>query len=167
MFGVGYVVEDHGPFFAPRRCNDVPLRCIARGAFHVSCTIWACVCAKKRVTMRVDRPWGSFEVIAKNEESEISFLVKRIVVKPLQRLSLQSHTHRAEHWVVICGEGTAAIGENTVTLGVNSHLFIPIGVKHRLSNTHETIPLVMVEVQVGKVLEESDIVRYEDDYLRA
>lgn len=117
------------------------------------------------VLMQVARPWGSYQVI--HQENDFKYLIKKITVNPLQRLSLQSHRHRAEHWVVISGEGEAVIGENKITLGENSHLFIPIGVKHRLSNTHKTLPLVMVEVQVGSVLEESDIVRYEDDYLRA
>jgi len=94
-------------------------------------------------------------------------LVKKIIVNPLQRLSLQSHEHRSEHWVVLSGEGTAIIGGNAIALAENSHLFIPVGVKHRLSNSHDTAPLVMIEVQVGDVLEESDIVRYQDDYLRA
>lgn len=115
--------------------------------------------------MRVVRPWGSYEVLA--EEHESRFLVKKITVAPQQRLSLQSHAHRAEHWVVLEGKGTALIGENTIAIGENSHIFIPIGVKHRLTNTDTNTTLSIVEVQVGDQLKEEDIVRYEDDYLRA
>jgi len=115
--------------------------------------------------MQVDRPWGSYTVIA--EGRECGYLVKKITVGSGQRLSLQSHNHRAEHWVVLRGVGSAVVGGNTIALGENSHLFIPLGVKHRLTNTHETSPLVLVEVQVGDRLEESDIERYEDDYFRA
>lgn len=115
--------------------------------------------------MRAVRPWGSYEVLA--EEKESKFLVKKITVSPQHRLSLQSHAHRAEHWVVLDGVGTAVIGENTIAIAENSHVFIPIGVKHRLTNTDTDRALVMVEVQVGDQLQEEDIVRYEDDYLRA
>jgi mannose-6-phosphate isomerase len=84
-------------------------------------------------------------------------------VNPQQRLSLQSH----EHWVVVEGRGEVTIRENFVPCEVYSQFLIPRGAKHRIHNTSVDAPFIFVEVQVGDVLEEGDIVRYEDDYLRS
>jgi len=91
--------------------------------------------------------------------------VKRLVVNPGERLSLQMHHHRAEHWVVV--QGTAKVTRNgeTVVLGENESTYIPIGTPHRLENPGR-IPLQLVEVQTGAYLEEDDIVRFEDSYGR-
>jgi len=107
------------------------------------------------------RPWGSYETI----DHGTRYRVKRLVVNPGERLSLQMHHHRAEHWVVV--QGTAKVTRNgeTVVLGENESTYIPIGTPHRLENPGR-IPLQLVEVQTGAYLEEDDIVRFEDSYGR-
>ena len=107
------------------------------------------------------RPWGTYEVLHTGN----GFLLKRIVVNPRQRLSLQSHEYRHEHWVVLGGSGTATNGTAELVIGPNTHVFIPRQATHRITNTGDT-ELVLVEVQVGDVLREDDIVRYSDDYGR-
>lgn len=109
------------------------------------------------------RPWGTYEVIRAPRAD--NFLVKRICVHPGHRLSLQSHAFRSEHWVVVQGEGEVTVGEDLVKCALNTHIFIPRGTKHRISNINADT-LIFVEVQVGDRLEEGDIVRYEDDYNR-
>ena len=107
------------------------------------------------------RPWGSYEVI--NQGSR--YKVKCIEVLAGSSLSLQRHTHRAEHWVVV--EGTALVhinGEKSIIIE-NQSTYIPVGVKHRLSNPGK-IPLKIIEVQSGAYLEEDDIERFDDDYGR-
>ena len=113
------------------------------------------------VTM-VTRPWGSYEVLSRGEK----FLSKKITVLPSQRLSLQSHEHRSEHWVVVSGEGEITLGKDVLQCSCNTSAFIPCGVKHRIRNISASRELIFVEVQIGDVLEESDIIRYEDDYDR-
>ena len=107
------------------------------------------------------RPWGSFEVIA----SGSGFQVKRLVVRPGQKLSLQMHHHRAEHWVVVEGAAQVTCGERVVLLYAGQSIFIPKGSKHRLENSGEA-PLHVIEVQSGGYLGEDDIVRFEDNYGR-
>ena len=111
---------------------------------------------------RVDRPWGSFESIDQGER----FQVKRLVVEPGARLSLQMHHHRAEHWVVVRGTARVTRGEESFLLSENQSTYIPLGVSHRLENPGITT-LEIVEVQSGSYLGEDDIVRYEDSYGRA
>ncbi|MFO1189084.1 MAG: mannose-1-phosphate guanylyltransferase/mannose-6-phosphate isomerase [Alphaproteobacteria bacterium] len=109
----------------------------------------------------VYRPWGSYQGIGAGER----YQVKRIVVKPGGRLSLQKHAKRAEHWVVVRGTATVTRGDQTMTLRENESTFIPLGVVHRLENrTGE--PLVLIEVQSGGYLGEDDIVRLDDSYGR-
>tara|TARA_B110000977_G_scaffold200813_1_gene292725 strand:+ start:3657 stop:5018 length:1362 start_codon:yes stop_codon:yes gene_type:complete len=107
------------------------------------------------------RPWGWFEslVIAQG------YQVKRLHVYPSGRLSLQSHKHRSEHWVVTDGHATIQIEGKEFTLEVNQSTYIEVGQKHRLSN-HTDKPLTIIEVQTGSYLGEDDIVRYEDSYKR-
>lgn len=107
------------------------------------------------------RPWGSFTVL----EKEQGFQVKKIVVDAGQRLSLQLHEHRDEHWVVVQGEGVVTIGESRIVVKKSERVFIPKKTKHRVENTQEE-PLIFIEVQLGDYLEEDDIVRLEDDYGR-
>jgi mannose-1-phosphate guanylyltransferase/mannose-6-phosphate isomerase len=111
---------------------------------------------------RSERPWGHYETLARGPR----FQVKSIVVKPGAKLSLQSHVHRAEHWVVV--EGTAAVHvdgtEKLIT--ENQSIYVPLGAIHRLSNQGK-VPLKLIEVQTGTYLEEDDILRYEDIYQRA
>lgn len=107
------------------------------------------------------RPWGRFTVLAEGP----GYKVKRIEVDPAQRLSLQWHRHRAEHWVVAQGIAQVTRDTQKLTLQVGDHIDIPIGTKHRLANPGPT-PLVIIETQLGPVLDENDIVRLEDQYGR-
>ncbi len=107
------------------------------------------------------RPWGSFQCIEEYDNVKI----KRLVVNSNSSISLQYHRHRAEHWVVIKGEGVALIGSEVHKLSPNMSTYIPIRGTHRLTNTGDE-PLEIVEVQTGDYLEEDDIVRMEDMYGR-
>ena len=93
------------------------------------------------------------------------FQVKRIVVKPGGRLSMQMHHHRAEHWIVVSGTALVTRGEETMTLVANQSTYIPLGTKHRLEN-NGTVDLELIEVQSGSYLGEDDIVRFDDIYGR-
>jgi mannose-6-phosphate isomerase-like protein (cupin superfamily) len=92
--------------------------------------------------------------------------VKRIVVAPGGRLSLQKHRHRAEHWVVVAGEATVTVGTGVRTVGPSEHVHIPQGAVHRLEN-FGNVPVHLIEVQTGSYLGEDDIERLEDIYERA
>lgn len=107
------------------------------------------------------RPWGRWEVIATGDR----YTVKRITVTPGQRLSLQYHHHRAEHWTIVEGEAEVEIDGIVHRLGFGEHIHIPLGARHRIRNGGESI-LAFVEVQVGDLLDENDIVRVSDDYGR-
>ncbi len=109
----------------------------------------------------VHRPWGTYNLL----DSKDNYKFKTILVKPKQRLSLQKHYHRSEHWIVLQGTATVTIGKNKKLVRVNESVYIPIGKKHRLENKGK-INLLLIEVQVGDYLEEDDIVRYKDDYKR-
>lgn len=111
---------------------------------------------------RVLRPWGSYEGIASAER----FQVKRIVVQPGEKLSLQMHHHRAEHWVVVRGTAKVYKGEESFLLSEDQSAYIPLGTVHRLENPG-VIPLELIEVQTGSYLGEDDIQRFEDTYGRA
>jgi len=113
------------------------------------------------------RPWGQF--------STPSFIpgvgaFKILWVSPLQRLSLQKHAHRMEHWVVLTGEVQAEVGTNTTVLARGDHVVVPVGVWHRLSNPSEVDTALVAEIQVGDsptpAIMEEDIERKEDDYGR-
>jgi mannose-6-phosphate isomerase len=110
---------------------------------------------------RGERPWGTYTVLDENG----SYKIKRIEVLPGQRLSLQKHHHRSEHWIVVSGTALVTCGENQQIVNVNESTFIPIGQNHRLENPGK-IPLVIIEVQSGEYLGEDDIVRFNDDYNR-
>ena len=112
--------------------------------------------------VKVNRPWGSYTVL---EDDPDGFKLKRIEVAPGARLSLQSHRHRSEHWVVVSGTATVTNGDKVMTVKKNESTYIPIGAKHRLEN-RGTEPLHIVEIQVGDYLGEDDIQRYEDNYGR-
>ncbi len=111
---------------------------------------------------RVYRPWGSYETLTLSER----FQVKRIIVNPGHKLSLQKHHHRAEHWVVVHGTALVTCDDREFTLGEDESTYIPLGHKHRLANPG-VIPLELIEVQSGTYLGEDDIVRYEDVYGRS
>jgi mannose-6-phosphate isomerase-like protein (cupin superfamily) len=108
-----------------------------------------------------DRPWGSFEIL--HEEEQLK--VKRIIVKTGSRLSLQSHKHRSENWVVIQGEAVVTLDGDEIPVPANKHVFIPAGTKHRMTNKG-TEEVIFIEVQTGTYLGEDDIFRFEDDYHR-
>ncbi len=114
------------------------------------------------VHKRVYRPWGYYEGLDNGER----FQVKRIMVKPGSKLSLQMHHHRAEHWVVVSGTAKVVRGEESLLLSENESTYIPLGTKHRLENVGK-VPLHLIEVQSGSYLGEDDIVRFEDDYKRS
>jgi mannose-1-phosphate guanylyltransferase / mannose-6-phosphate isomerase len=110
---------------------------------------------------KVHRPWGHYDSVDHGER----FQVKRIVVKPGARLSLQMHHHRAEHWVVVRGTALVTRGTESFILAENESTYIPIGVQHRLENPGK-MPLEIIEVQSGTYLGEDDIVRFDDKYGR-
>ena len=112
------------------------------------------------------RPWGFFETLILSD----SFQVKRIVVNPGAALSLQSHKHRSEHWIVVVGTAKVTVGETKDSLNVqmvheNESVYIPLGAIHRMENPGKT-PMELIEVQTGDYLGEDDIIRYEDVYAR-
>lgn len=108
------------------------------------------------------KPWGFYKTTVMNDY----FQSKIICVNPMSQLSLQSHNHREEHWIVAHGMGTAQIGSSIIEVTCGSTLFIPKGCKHRLSNTSEKENLIITEVQIGDYFGEDDIIRYEDRYGR-
>ncbi len=110
---------------------------------------------------RFHRPWGFYETLMLGKR----FQVKRIVVWPGRKLSLQSHLHRAETWVVVAGCAKVTIDVETKLLGENDFVRIPLGEVHRMENPGKT-PKHLIEVQSGVYLGEDDIIRYEDDYGR-
>ncbi len=112
------------------------------------------------------RPWGKYYVLIDEE----NYKVKKLVVKPNQRLSLQSHNHRMEHWVVVSGEGLLEIHnpnylEKIKTYKAGEYAFVPLKAIHRITNQTDQ-ELVLIEVQYGTYTGEDDIIRYEDDYGR-
>ena len=108
------------------------------------------------------RPWGAFYVLDEGP----GYKVKRIVVAPEGRLSLQSHKHRAEHWTVVAGAATVTVGDSVRELARGEAVDIPKGARHRLEN-FGTSDVEVIEVQFGDYLGEDDIVRYEDIYGRS
>lgn len=111
---------------------------------------------------RCDRPWGCFYVLEENEHSK----VKRLVVSPGHRLSLQSHKHRDEHWVVVRGVARVTLDDETRDVHYGQYVFVKRGVKHRITNAGVD-PVEIIEIQTGEAFPEEDIVRYADDYDRA
>ena len=109
----------------------------------------------------VEKPWGSFEIL----KSGKNYLVKKIFVNPGGVLSLQSHEHRSEHWIVTEGQAEVNINGKIYNLKENENIFIPKGSVHRVANKHD-VDLVIIEIWYGNRLEESDIKRYEDIYDR-
>ena len=110
---------------------------------------------------RDERPWGMYEVLVSGDQ----YKVKRIVVNPGHRLSLQMHRNRSEHWVVVQGSATVTVGDEVLNLEADQTVNIPTETKHRIANPGKS-PLVFIEVQCGSYLGEDDITRFEDDYKR-
>ena len=111
---------------------------------------------------RVYRPWGYYQSIDSGERHQ----VKRIVVKPGHKLSLQKHYHRAEHWIVVRGSAEVTRNQDVMMVHENESIYLPIGSVHRLVNPGK-IDLELIEVQTGSYLGEDDIVRIEDVYHRS
>ncbi|HAR54097.1 MAG TPA: mannose-1-phosphate guanylyltransferase/mannose-6-phosphate isomerase, partial [Roseovarius nubinhibens] len=118
--------------------------------------------ARQATEFPVDhRPWGWFESLVIGER----FQVKRIVVKPGAALSLQSHHHRSEHWIVVQGTARVTVDDDVRLVGENESVYIPLGAVHRMENPGK-VEMVLIEVQTGSYLGEDDIIRYEDVYAR-
>jgi mannose-1-phosphate guanylyltransferase/mannose-6-phosphate isomerase len=111
---------------------------------------------------RGHRPWGWYDVLALSDR----FQVKRIVVNPGAALSLQSHVHRAEHWIVVSGTARVTIDDDVKLVAENESVYVPLGAKHQLENPGK-VPMVLIEVQSGTYLGEDDIVRHNDPYQRS
>ncbi|MEM9267438.1 MAG: mannose-1-phosphate guanylyltransferase/mannose-6-phosphate isomerase, partial [Pseudomonadota bacterium] len=111
---------------------------------------------------RTYRPWGWYETLALGGR----FQVKQIMVPPGKKLSLQSHVHRSEHWIVVAGTATVTIDDEVKLVSENQSVYIPLGAVHRLENPGK-VDLHLIEVQTGAYLGEDDIIRYEDIYNRA
>ena len=110
---------------------------------------------------RDHRPWGWFESLVLSDR----FQVKRIVVHPGAALSLQSHFHRSEHWIVVAGTAKVTVNDTVQILSENQSIYIPLGAIHRMENPGK-VPMVLIEVQTGIYLGEDDIIRYDDVYAR-
>ena len=111
--------------------------------------------------LTVHRPWGTYTVL----EDTPGYKIKRIVVNPGKRLSLQKHFHRSEHWIVVSGSATVTVGEQTILVRPNESTYIQMGQIHRLANEGK-IPVILIEAQVGEYTGEDDIVRIQDDFER-
>lgn len=109
----------------------------------------------------VDRPWGTYQVL----EEGPSYKIKKVVVNTNNKLSLQKHSHRSEHWVVVSGVAKVRNAEKEFIVNVNESIYIPKNTIHRLENPG-IIPLILIEVQSGEYLGEDDIERFEDEYGR-
>ena len=109
----------------------------------------------------VYKPWGSFQVIEEGEK----YTLKKLTVKQDGIMSLQSHNHRFEHWVVVQGEAEVTLNNEFFTLKANEYIHIPLKTKHRIAN-YKKQDLIIIEVWYGDVLDEEDIIRYEDIYDR-
>ncbi len=110
---------------------------------------------------RGDRPWGHYLVLFE----DAGYKVKRFVVEPGKRLSLQRHRKRSEHWQIVRGEANVRVGQEQVRLGPGRHIDIPLGALHRVASVG-TEDLVVIEIQMGEYVGEDDIERIEDDYGR-
>jgi len=111
--------------------------------------------------LTVHRPWGRYTIL----EDKKGYKIKKIIVHPSKRLSLQKHFHRSEHWVVVSGIALVTIGKEESLVKENESIYIPIGEEHRLENPGK-VDVVLIEAQVGDYLGEDDIVRIEDDFER-
>jgi mannose-1-phosphate guanylyltransferase/mannose-6-phosphate isomerase len=109
----------------------------------------------------VERPWGSYTVLEKGN----GYKIKRVVLKPRTRLSLQLHRRRSEHWIVVSGVAKVTKENETYLIHTNESTYIPINTRHRLENPGK-VTLQIIEVQNGEYTEEDDIERFDDDYGR-
>ena len=113
------------------------------------------------ITYKEKRPWGWFEIL--HEESDLK--IKRIMVEPGKRLSLQSHEKRSENWTIIKGRAIVTLDDREHSLSINQMIFIPRQARHRIENSGSS-EMIFVEIQTGTYLGEDDLVRYQDDFNR-
>ena len=109
----------------------------------------------------VEKPWGHFEILKSGKK----FLVKKLFIKPGGMLSLQTHKHRSEHWIVAQGEVEVTLDKKTINLVENENIYIPKGALHRIANKSAN-DLIIIEMWYGEILDENDIKRYDDNYNR-
>jgi mannose-6-phosphate isomerase-like protein (cupin superfamily) len=112
---------------------------------------------------KFDRPWGYYTILHCDDNAVCK--VKEIVVFPNNRLSLQSHNQRSEHWVIVQGKAKVQVGDDFLELNKNQHVYIPKKTLHRIENIGKE-NVVFIETQIGDYLGEDDIIRYSDDYNR-
>jgi mannose-6-phosphate isomerase-like protein (cupin superfamily) len=109
---------------------------------------------------KVGRPWGWYE----NLQEDDGYKVKRLYIGPNEKISLQYHNYRNEHWIVVVGSGIIELGDIVREIKVGDYIFVPSNSKHRVSGGNDGI--VIIEIQLGKICDEKDIVRIQDDYGR-
>ena len=109
----------------------------------------------------IDRPWGHYLLLVKTNE----YLIKQIVILPKKSISLQKHNHRSEHWIVLSGQASIIINNKKMLLNESESAFVAANDKHKITN-NTTQPLVILETQLGKILSEEDIIRYDVDYTK-
>ena len=157
---------DHPLFFFPSFIRNPHRRTTAATFIYLHADMTdhrnSCRLTDAMTLERDERPWGMYEVLAEGA----GYKVKRIAVNPGQRLSLQSHEQRSEHWVIVSGTALATVGEEELRLVPNQHVIIPLRTRHRVANAGDET-LVFIEVQSGAYLGEDDIQRFQDDYNRA
>ena len=108
---------------------------------------------------KTDRPWGSYEILCQGPGCQ----TKRLIVKPSSRLSLKTHKHRDEEWIVARGTARVTVGDDSLEIGRGESASVPRTIKHRIENISEIDPLEIIEVQIGDYIDEEDIERIEDD----
>jgi mannose-6-phosphate isomerase-like protein (cupin superfamily) len=111
---------------------------------------------------KTERPWGSYEILCKGA----GYQSKRLMINSGQRLSLQTHKHRDEQWVIAKGTAKVTIGDKVITLGKGQSAEVPRTIQHRIENISDIDSLEIIEVQIGDYIDEEDIIRLEDDYGR-
>ena len=109
----------------------------------------------------INKPWGNYIIITKSE----NYLIKKIIILPKQSISLQLHNHRSEHWIILSGVAHIIIGKNKLILKESQYTFVPKKTKHKITN-RSTEPLIILETQLGSILSEQDITRFDDQYNR-
>ena len=113
----------------------------------------------KEESRKVDRPWGYYNILVKTS----TYLIKKIVILPKKSISLQMHNYRSEHWIVLSGQAKIIIDNDEMHLEQSQSAFVPSKKKHKITN--DTLsPLIIIETQLGSILSEDDIIRYDVDY---
>ena len=110
---------------------------------------------------KVVRPWGYYHLLVKTNE----YLIKQIVILPKKSISLQKHNHRSELWIVLKGEADIVIDTKIMLLKESESAFVPANMKHKITNNLSQ-PLIILETQLGKILSEEDIIRYDVNYTK-